>query len=159
MLGLSVCVVIDVVYTSAYTHKHASTSRASPPPRACWPPDPTTLGISRRSGSAAWGSAPHSGPRGSSSSRAASCTALPPSGRAAPKGTPSRSKGPSSGACGCICWHGEVHHPLIIPPTLAGRPLDDELLPFCFAVSTLSKEMVLAADSAEGRRHWLEQLR
>jgi hypothetical protein len=39
------------------------------------------------------------------------------------------------------------------------RPLDDELLPHCFVVCTLSKEMVLAADSAAERQRWLEQLR
>lgn len=39
------------------------------------------------------------------------------------------------------------------------RSIDDELLPHAFAVCTLSKEMMLAADSAEERRRWLEQLR
>lgn len=39
------------------------------------------------------------------------------------------------------------------------RIIDDEALPFAFLVSTLSKEVVLAAASGEERWRWLEELR
>lgn len=48
---------------------------------------------------------------------------------------------------------------VVVWPYTDDRPIDNEAYPFCFLVCTLSKEMVLAADSAEERRRWLEQLR
>lgn len=41
---------------------------------------------------------------------------------------------------------------------ICARPID-EAFPYCFIISTLSKEMVLAAASEEERRRWLDQLR
>lgn len=42
---------------------------------------------------------------------------------------------------------------------LLGRVVTDEVMPFSFVVSTLSKEMVLAAATDHERRVWIEQLR
>lgn len=37
--------------------------------------------------------------------------------------------------------------------------VEDELMPYCFVVSTLSKELVLSAGSEAERRRWLDMLR
>jgi hypothetical protein len=42
---------------------------------------------------------------------------------------------------------------------LLGRVVTEEVMPFSFVVSTLSKEMVLAAATDHERRVWIEQLR